>query len=249
MGLFDLFGRKEKRLKEAIDLSVLSTDIHSHLIPGVDDGSPDMETSIALMRELESLGYRKIITTPHIKTDVYDNEIEGLDKLGDELRHRAKMEGINLEIEVGAEHLIDDGFHRRLEQKRLKTFSGKHLLIELPFIMPPMGLNDYLFELQLAGYKLILAHPERYLYWLGDFDKFEKLKDRGILFQLNIMSLGGYFGKDVLYLAKKLIDNDMVELLGSDTHHYRHIEAIRNSLYSPALDKLIKSNAIINRKF
>jgi tyrosine-protein phosphatase YwqE len=106
-----------------------------------------------------------------------------------------------------------------------------------------------LFELQLAGYRLILAHPERYLFWYKDFEKFQELKGRGILFQLNTMSLGGYFGDEVYGLAKRLVEEEMIELLGTDTHGARHIEAIRNTLHSPVLDKLIKSGNIINRRF
>lgn len=249
MGLFGLFSKKEKKLKEAIDLSVLHTDVHSHLIPGIDDGSPDMETSIALLKDLENLGFKKVITTPHVKAEVFPNDVNELDELCEKLRHEAKMSGIGLTIEVGAEHRIDDDFHERLKSRMFKTFCGNHLLIELPFYAPPMGLNEYLFELQLAGYRLILAHPERYLFWYKDFEKFEELKDRGILFQLNTMSLGGYFGDEVYGLAKRLVEEEMIELLGTDTHGARHIEAIRNTLHSPVLDKLIKSGNIINRRF
>lgn len=249
MGLFSLFPKREKKLREAVDLSVLHTDIHSHLIPGIDDGSPDMETSIELLRELEALGYKKIITTPHVKAEVFPNDINELDNLCEQLRHEAKMAGIGLTIEVGAEHLISDDFHDRLKQRQFKTFCGNHLLIELPFYAPPMGLNEYLFELQLAGYRLILAHPERYLYWVKEFEKFEELQDRGVMFQMNIMSLGGYFGEEVKRLAERFVEKDMVELIGTDTHGQRHIEAVRNTLYSPVLDKLIKSGNIINRRY
>ncbi len=249
MSLFGIFSKKEKKLKERIDLSVLHTDVHSHLIPGIDDGSPDMETSISLLRDLERLGYKKIITTPHIKSEVYPTDVTQLESLCDDLRHQAKLEGIQLEIEVGAEHLLDEGIRQRLKDNLFKTFCGKHLLVELPFIAPPMGLKDYLFEMQLEGYRLILAHPERYLYWGGNFERFVELKDQGILFQANIMSFGGYFGDEVYRLAKKLADNDMVELLGTDTHGAKHIAAIENSLFNPTLGRLLESGNIINNRF
>lgn len=249
MSLFGIFGKREKRLKETIDLSVLHTDVHSHLIPGIDDGSPDMATSMELLKEFERLGYKKIITTPHVKEEVFPNDVNELEQRCEQLRQQARLNGIQMEIAVGAEHLIDDEFHQRLKNNLFKTFSGKHLLIELPFIAPPLGLNDYLFKLQLEGYDLILAHPERYLYWINDFDKFVALKDRGILFQVNIMSFGGYFGKEVRYLARQLADNNMVELLGSDAHGPRHFAAIRDSLFDPVLDRLIKSGNIINKEF
>lgn len=248
MGLFNWFN-KDKGFSKGVDLSVLHTDIHSHLIPGIDDGSPDMETSLALLKDLESLGYKKIITTPHVKTEFFQNDVTRLDDLCASLQRAAKFEGIKLEIEVGAEHLLDERIDDRLKNGLFKTFGDNYLLVEIPFIAPPFGLDSYIFELQLAGYKLILAHPERYLYWLQDFNQFVRLKDSGVLFQLNIMSLSSYFGKDVLHLAKKLIDNNMIELLGTDTHAERHIEATRKALSSPLLKKLIESGKIINKEF
>lgn len=249
MGLFDLFSKKGGRSKEKADLSLLSTDVHSHLIPGIDDGSPDMETSLSLLRELERLGYRKVITTPHVRAEVYPNDVNELESLCDNVRHSAKQAGIGLDIEVGAEHLIDEGFMERIEKKLFKTFCGNCLLVELPFVYAPMGLNECIFSLQLAGYRLILAHPERYLYWEGEFERFEHLKDQGVLFQANIMSFGGYFGKQVQALASRLAKNDMIELLGSDLHGQRHIEAIENSLHSADLIRLINSGNIINKEF
>lgn len=248
MGLFNWFN-KDKTHHKGVDLSVLHTEIHSHLIPGIDDGSPDMETSLTLLKELESLGYKKIITTPHVKTEFFQNDVTRLDDLCSSLQRAAKFEGIKLEIEVGAEHLLDDGVTQRLKDGLFKTFGDNYLLVEIPFVSPPFGLDSYIFELQLAGYKLILAHPERYLYWYNDFNQFVRLKDSGVLFQVNIMSLGNYFGKDVLSLAKKLIDNNMVELLGTDTHAIKHIEATRKACSSPILKKLIESGRIINKEF
>lgn len=248
MGLFNWL-KKDKNHTNGIDLSVLHTDIHSHLIPGIDDGSPDMDTSLALLKELEMLGYKKIITTPHVKTEYFQNDVTKLDDLCERLRRAARFEGIKLDIEVGAEHLLDEGVNQRIKNGQFKTFGDNYLLVELPFMFPPFGLDGYIFELQLAGYKLILAHPERYLYWLNDFNQFIRLKDSGVLFQVNIISLGNYYGKDVYNLAKKLIDNNMVELLGTDTHSAKHIEAVRKSCSSSLLKKLLESDRIINKEF
>jgi tyrosine-protein phosphatase YwqE len=248
MGLFDWL-KKDNNHTNGIDLSVLHTDIHSHLIPGIDDGSPDMDTSLALLKELEMLGYKKIITTPHVKTEYFQNDVTKLDDLCERLRRAARFEGIKLDIEVGAEHLLDEGVNQRIKNGQFKTFGDNYLLVELPFMFPPIGLDGYIFELQLAGYKLILAHPERYLYWLNDFNQFIRLKDSGVLFQVNIISLGNYYGKDVYNLAKKLIDNNMVELLGTDTHSAKHIEAVRKSCSSSLLKKLLESGRIINKEF
>ncbi|MBQ2375612.1 MAG: hypothetical protein II298_02945 [Bacteroidales bacterium] len=248
MGLFNWL-KKDNNHTNRIDLSVLHTDIHSHLIPGIDDGSPDMDTSLALLKELEMLGYKKIITTPHVKTEYFQNDVTKLDDLCERLRRAARFEGIKLDIEVGAEHLLDEGVNQRIKNGQFKTFGDNYLLVELPFMFPPFGLDGYIFELQLAGYKLILAHPERYLYWLNDFNQFIRLKDSGVLFQVNIISLGNYYGKDVYNLAKKLIDNNMVELLGTDTHSAKHIEAVRKSCSSSLLKKLLESGRIINKEF
>ncbi len=248
MGLFNWL-KKDNNHTNGIDLSVLNTDIHSHLIPGIDDGSPDMDTSLALLKELEMLGYKKIITTPHVKTEYFQNDVTKLDDLCERLRRAARFEGIKLDIEVGAEHLLDEGVNQRIKNGQFKTFGDNYLLVELPFMFPPFGLDGYIFELQLAGYKLILAHPERYLYWLNDFNQFIRLKDSGVLFQVNIISLGNYYGKDVYNLAKKLIDNNMVELLGTDTHSAKHIEAVRKSCSSSLLKKLLESGRIINKEF
>lgn len=248
MGLFDWL-KKDNNHTNGIDLSVLHTDIHSHLIPGIDDGSPDMDTSLALLKELEMLGYKKIITTPHVKTEYFQNDVTKLDDLCERLRRAARFEGIKLDIEVGAEHLLDEGVNQRIKNGQFKTFGDNYLLVELPFMFPPFGLDGYIFELQLAGYKLVLAHPERYLYWLNDFNQFIRLKDSGVLFQVNIISLGNYYGKDVYNLAKKLIDNNMVELLGTDTHSAKHIEAVRKSCSSSLLKKLLESGRIINKEF
>ena len=248
MGLFNWL-KKDANNENGIDFSLLHTDIHSHLIPGIDDGSPDMETSIALLKELESLGFKKIITTPHVKTEIFQNDVTHLDDLCASLKRAARFEGIQMRIDIGAEHLLDDGVTERIKNGQFKTFGDNYLLVELPFLDPPFGLDGYIFELQLAGYKLILAHPERYLYWLNDFNRFVKLKDSGVLFQLNIISLGNYYGKDVYNLAKKLIDNNMVELLGTDTNSQKHIEAIRKASSSSLLKKLIESGRIINKDF
>lgn len=248
MGLFDWL-KKDNNNTNRVDLSVLHTDIHSHLIPGIDDGSPDMDTSLALLKELEMLGYKKIITTPHVKTEYFQNDVTKFDDLCERLRRAARFEGIKLDIEVGAEHLLDEGVNQRIKNGQFKTFGDNYLLVELPFMFPPFGLDGYIFELQLAGYKLILAHPERYLYWLNDFNQFIRLKDSGVLFQVNIISLGNYYGKDVYNLAKKLIDNNMVELLGTDTHSAKHIEAVRKSCSSSLLKKLLESGRIINKEF
>jgi tyrosine-protein phosphatase YwqE len=248
MGLFSWL-KKDNDSSNKVDFSLLHTDIHSHLIPGIDDGSPDMETSIALLKELESLGFKKVITTPHVKAEYFPNDVNRLDELCAELKRAARFEGLQIRIEVGAEHLLDDGVYERINNGLFKTFGDNYLLIELPFLDPPFGLDGYIFELQLAGYKPILAHPERYLYWFNDFNRFVKLKDSGVLFQANILSFGNYYGKDTYNLVKKLTDNNMIELLGTDTHSQVHIEAIRKASSSNLLKKLIESGRIINKEF
>lgn len=246
MSIFSkIFG--STRSKIPANLAALKCDVHSHLIPGIDDGAQTMGDSIALIKEFQKLGYKKIITTPHILTDGYRNTPEiilsGLEKV----RAALKTEGVAMELHAAAEYYLDYDFERKLDNKELLTFGDNYLLFEVSFLYPPDNLNDIIFKLLTSGYKPILAHPERYNFWHSKFSKYEELKEKGVLLQLNINSLTGHYSPETKKVAEMLIEKNMIDLLGSDCHNINHIKLINSSaLYENALHTLINSGKLLN---
>lgn len=240
------FFRKSSR--RIADFSGLSCDMHSHLIPGIDDGSPDMATSIELIRGLVDLGYKKIITTPHIMADIYPNTPAIINAGYQEVLAELERQQISVELKAAAEYLMDDHFTQMLEDdKPLLTLKDKLVLVELSFAVPSINLKDLLFQMQIKGYQPVLAHPERYLYFGGNKDWYNQLKEAGCLFQLNLLSLRGYYGKASMELAQYLIKKKYVDLLGTDMHHERHLENLRtSSQLLDTVDRLIDSGLIRN---
>lgn len=221
--------------------------MHSHLLPGIDDGAPDLETSLQLIRGMSAMGYSKLITTPHVMWDMYKNTREIILNKLELLRSAVQKEGLNIEIHAAAEYFLDDYVAGLLKNKEpLLTVSGKMVLVEFSLAQPSMSLKDILFEMQMQGYQPIIAHPERYIYMEGNKEFYDELKDIGCLFQLNLLSLTSHYGKSVSNLAQYLIKKDYYDLVGTDLHHIRHLEALSNNIISPMLEKLMKSGKIIN---
>ncbi len=245
MGIFsNIFG--QKKLSEPLDISAIKVDMHSHLLPGIDDGVPDLQTSISIIKKFKELGYQKIITTPHIMSDIYKNTPEIIISAANKVREAIANEGIDIEFEAAAEYLIDDSFREILESNNLLTLKDKYLLIELPYFSAPPDIYEILFELQVNDYKIILAHPERYAYWHHDFSKLENLKFRDIFFQINIISLTGTYSPQVKKIAEKLIDLNMVDFAGSDAHYFQHTKLLEKSLYLPYTEKMLNSGNLKN---
>ncbi len=234
------------KLPRPIDMSVIGTDMHSHLVPGIDDGADSLETSIQLIKGMKEMGYKKLITTPHIQGDFYKNTPEiilpGLERVKREL----VKQNIDIEMEAAAEYLVDDKFEEKYKTGKLLTFGQKYVLIEFSFTNEHPNLTQYLFDLQIEGYKIILAHPERYAYWFRNFRKYEEMKDRGILFQININSLVGYYSGEVKKMAEKFIDLGMVDLAGSDMHNQIYLQALQNARHEKYLQKLLDSGKLKN---
>ncbi len=246
MNLFNkIFNNKPKL--DPIDLSVFGTDIHSHLIPGIDDGSPDMETSIMLVKKFVDLGFHKIITTPHVMCDYYDNSsakiLSGVNKLREEL-HR---QGIQIEISAAAEYNLDEGLDELIKNKDILTFGDNHVLFELPFIQEPRNLQETIFNLQMAGYKPILAHPERYTYWYDNFDKYEELKSRGVLLQLNLLALTGIYSPQTKKVAQKMVEANLIDAVGTDCHRIENLKAIEHHLNSKHFHQLAHQEKLFNK--
>ena len=247
MSFFSKIFPPSTKTDVAADLSVLKCDVHSHFIPGIDDGAQTMEDSMAMLREFSNLGYKKVITTPHVMSDAYRNTPEiilgGLAKV----RVALKAAGIPIEIDAAAEYYIDFDFEKMIEQKNLLTFGKNYVLFELAFINPPDSLYSVIFKLITNGYKPILAHPERYSFWHRDFKKYEELVEKGVLLQLNINSLTGHYNPSVQKIAERMIDQNMISLLGSDCHHAGHIDLIKNAaVYEKSLHKLLGSGKLLN---
>jgi tyrosine-protein phosphatase YwqE len=243
--LSNLFGKKEPVLGPA-DLSGLGCDVHSHFIPGIDDGAQTLGQSIELLTAMHELGYRKVITTPHSMADGYRNTPEiilgGLEKL----RREVRRVGLDMEVHAAAEYYLDHALEEQVVKGTVLTFGNSLLLFELPFIGEPAMLRQVVFQMQTQGYRPVLAHPERYAFWYNDFSRFTELKDRGVLFQLNLVALSGAYGPQARQLAERMIDAGYYELLGSDCHNMNHVEAIRNTLTRPHLHKLIGSGRLLN---
>ena len=244
--LSKVFG-KSTASSTPVDLSVLKCDVHSHFIPGIDDGAQTMEDSVALIREFYTLGYKKVITTPHVISDAYRNTPEiilsGLEKV----RVALKTQGIPIQVEAAAEYYLDFDFSRKLEQEKLLTFGDNYLLFEVSYVNPPDNLDQVIFKLQTNGYKPVFAHPERYLFWSNNFERYVQLKEKGLLFQLNINSLTGYYSAETKQIALQLIEKNMIDFLGSDCHHGGHVNLIKTkAIYENGLRKLIESGKLLN---
>ncbi len=238
------FFKKVEKKNDLIDFSIIKTDIHSHLIPGIDDGSPNIDTTIRLILEMKNLGFRKLITSPHVMSDAYDNSSEKILQGLNSVRNELKIRNIDIEIDSAAEYYIDYNFEQKIGKEMFLTFGENYLLVELSFVDAPKHLFDIIFKLQLEGYKVVLAHPERYHY----FQKkdYYDLTQRGVLLQINWLSLIGYYSKEVQDKVEDLIANNMVRFIGSDCHNMRHVELYKKCQTRRAWHVLHNSGQLLN---
>lgn len=246
MGIFSNIFKRAPQL-EPIDLGILKTDMHSHLIPGIDDGSKSIDESLALLDRFSKLGYKKVVTTPHVMSDFYKNTPETI--LGGlEIIQKAKNEvGIDIEIEAAAEYYLDHHFEDLIAKKDLLTFGDNHVLFELSFMEEPPRILDAIFGMITEGYKPILAHVERYPFYNNNWDKIEDFRRRGCLLQLNINSLSGHYGPHVKKMAEQLIDKDLIDVVGSDCHHMGHLEMMNDLRTNPHLHKIVQKESLLNK--
>ncbi|WP_315819873.1 tyrosine-protein phosphatase [Paraflavitalea speifideaquila] len=222
--------------------------MHSHLLPGIDDGSPDEATSLMLIKGLQQLGYRQFITTPHIMWDVHQNDVNSISNAHGVLQGAIQQEGLNVPLKAAAEYFLDDHFEGLLNKNiPLLTVKDNWVLVEFSFVAPPRNLKELLFELQIKGYKPILAHPERYSYLVSQKGWYDELKEAGCYFQLNLLSFTGYYGKIPNELAQYLVKKKYIDLLGTDLHHERHLDALRTSpSLMDGVKSLLDSGKILN---
>jgi len=238
--IFSRFKRKEKILPS------LRVDIHSHLIPGIDDGTTSVKESLEILKHLEQLGYQKIITTPHIMYEGYTNTKETILNGLVELREAIKKNKINISIDAAAEYYVDEGFVKLLDNDELLKISEKYILLETSYVAKPLMFEEVIFKLLSQGYIPILAHPERYRYIKNIDAEYHTLKKLGILFQVNINSFGGHYGKDAqkkaLYLSKK----GLIDFLGTDIHHLKHLQTLKEIMRTKTFYDIFQNNTIIN---
>lgn len=239
--MFDFFKKTKIRLKDLIPPG--SVDIHSHIIYGMDDGAKDLKDTVFLINKLKSFGFEQFIATPHTTPLVWENSKEGIlaqyDKV---LLETGKSTN---QLRVASEYLMDDSFFKRLESERLLTLKDNYVLVEMSYINPPIQLYEIIMQLISDGYVPILAHPERYNFYKNDYESFKRLKQAGCLFQLNLLSVTGYYGSGIAEVADYLLKQGMYDFVGSDVHHTRHIMAFSNEVVTKnvqALESVIQKN-------
>ena len=242
--MLNWFSKNKQNDCSPLDFSVLKTDIHSHLIPAIDDGAPDLETSILLIKKMQSLGYTKLITTPHVMSDCYKNTSEVILEGLANLRLELKRKKINITIEAAAEYYIDFDFEQKIGKESFLTFGDNYILVELSFMQAPNNLFDIIFKLQLEGYKVVLAHPERYNYYIQK--DYEELVARGVLLQINLLSLIGYYSSQIQKKTKELILNNQVSFVGTDCHNIHHAELYEKCHTKQVWHQLVSSGSLLN---
>ena len=238
--MFNFFSKK----REAEKLW-FKTDIHCHVIPGIDDGSPDIETSVGLIERMNAWGIERIIASPHVTFGTFPNTPETIANARERLRKALAEKNIPVEISSSAEYRIDDLFLKHLEQGNLQLLPGDFILVENSFMQEPWGLDNLLFDLQIKGLRPILVHPERYPYYYSKKDRYKTIHDAGVMMQVNILSLAGHYGKEEKRIAEHLIEKGYVDFLGSDLHRFSHADAI--DAYLASKDYLRHRDALQGR--
>lgn len=244
--MFQLF-KKKKSSTAPFPFGQLGVDMHSHILPGIDDGAADLETSLQLVRGLAELGYSKLIATPHIMWDMYRNTPEIVREKRDLLRSAVQKEGLAVEIEAGAEYYLDEHVEELLRNKEpLLTISGNRVLTEFSMAFPSLNIRELLFNMQMEGYQPIIAHPERYVYLNRDKKFYDELREAGCLFQLNLLSITGYYGRSVLELAQYLLKKGYYDMAGTDLHHEGHLGRLQKMTENQAISELLAEGKLMN---
>ena len=241
--MFNFFKKKKENLNTP-DYSSIAVDMHSHVLPGIDDGAQNPQESIYLVRKMIDLGIKKIIATPHIMADYYKNTPETINCALALLKEELVKENIDIPVEAAAEHYFDETFESRVNDGRLMTMGGNYALFELSFVGQPPNVLAVIQRMIELGYKPILAHPERYSYI--DVEQLRGLREWGCSLQLNTISLTGYYGKETKRTAEYLVDNDLVDFMSSDMHHPKHAEALKNALQTSHVQKLLTNYPLKN---
>jgi len=245
--MFSIFKKSTPTF--SADYFPIVTDIHSHILPGIDDGSPDVETSLTLIEGLMQLGITNSIATPHIIGDLYRNNSETINTALKILRNALAEKQINFKVNAAAEYMLDAYFLELLQKKvPLLTLKNNIILTEFSYAERPFNTESMVFSIITEGYQPILAHPERYAYYHNDYKQYHHLADLGFLLQVNILSLTGYYGKAVAKAAAYIIKNNLASFIGTDLHHLRHVEALQlpanRAIFAQAFNEKLNGDMI-----
>lgn len=222
-------------------------DIHSHLLPGIDDGSKSMDETVGLLKKMYSYGISHFIFTPHIMEGLWENTPASIQAKLSELKTHLHTIGMtDIHLSVAAEYMLDANFNHLLKAKTLLPLKDTKILIEMSYLNAPINLYETLFDIQIAGYQPLLAHPERYSFYHHNFKAYYKLKEAGCLFQLNLLSLSNYYGKGVQEIAIRLLKENLIDFVGTDTHRMQHLtylEQINNRKIIKLIAPILENNA------
>ena len=224
------------------------TDVHCHLLPGVDHGSPDIETSLHLLNREMDMGINHIIATSHVTKNTFENTPETLRPAYDKLQEAVKNAGMDMKIDLSAEYRIDDFSMAQFKNNIFLLFPNRHILLENAFQQEILGMDELMFDMQLKDITPILAHPERYDYYARKKSRYTTLHNAGVLFQINILSFTGYFGEGAKQTAHWLLEHDYIDFLGSDMHNESHADIIHDFIGTKEYRKLAErlSDRIMN---
>ena len=247
--MISLFRRKVKTYGSLLPITV---DMHSHLLPCIDDGCKSFDESIELLKKLNDLGYKKLICTPHIMGDFYRNTSEIILEKLDQLTNIVNQLGLKVKLEAAAEYYLDESFIERIDkgEKLLSFGKEKYVLFETSYMNASPYIENVIFMLQSLDYIPVLAHPERYVYLFENYNKkLHEFHKKGVLFQVNINSLSGYYSRPSKKIAEYLIDEELVSFLGTDIHGHRHFEYLLESretnYYKKALSQQLLNNKLL----
>ena len=218
-----------------------STDIHSHILPGVDDGFRTEDQSLAALRELNAMGVRRMILTPHIFPELYEaNTPERIRGRFSGFSEKAAACGV--ECRIAGEHMV----YPTLIAAAVGEHFGLTVLIEMSYAYESQNIREFIFHLNAAGFHPVLAHPERYLFYPEGSEDLDVLADMDTEFQLNILSLGGFYGRQAMEKAVYLLEKGAYSYLGTDLHSLSQINQLKSlrieKKHLPAVEKLIAGN-------
>jgi len=235
--MFQFFGKK----RYLIDYLENFVDIHNHILPGIDDGAKTPEESIQLIKGFREFGVQNFIATPHIMHNYYPNDASSINGSLIQLNNALIENDLkNVSIEASAEHMIDDNFESILANEQVMPMRKEFMLIEMSYLQPPINFDHAIIEMVSRRYYPILAHPERYNFMHHQMNKYTRYKEQGILFQLNLLSLGNFYGKEIPRTTYKLLDEGLIDFVASDVHNMEQLQSMKElTISQKALKQLL----------